>query len=485
MTESDHPTEDSSEAASERPTEEIGLDAAIEENAKLRAELEQAKAESAKHRRDRWRRVRSISVGLMVFLAILCLVVGAVGVWVQQTVFNTDRYVALVGPMASDPQVQEALATYTTDQIFNALDLQTRLEDALPGPLDVVVGPVTNAARNYVNDAARTFFASQQFQDLWVQINTVAHEKVVALLKGNYDQLPNVTITGGEVRLNTIPVITEVLRQLAQSAAGLVGLNVTIPQISANEIPEAAKEKLSQALGISLPEDFGQITIMQQSKLNQVQNAIKWFDRLLYALIGLAVILIVLAIVFSLHRRRTLIELGIGLAVGLLVFRGLTRLIEKQAVDAVTNPEARGAVKSIVGDVVANLRGAGSWLLLGGIVVAIVAYLAGRPSWFMRLLGWARRVVAARPTGSELERWVAAHADPLRWGGAVIAALILFFTGIDWLPVILVGVLLALYMWAIAVLQQRARAAAVSDDGPDSPPGGTEGGGSVVASTPT
>jgi hypothetical protein len=472
MSESDRPTDDPTDGPPDRPTEEIHTEAELsEENARLKAELEAARAEAAKSRHNGWRRVRSIAVGLMVFLAVLCLVVSAVGVWVQQTVFNTDRYVALVGPMAEDPQVQQALATYTTDQIFGALDLQTRLQNALPGQLDIVVGPVVSAARTYVFNTARSFFASQQFHDLWVQINTVAHEKVVALLKGDYDQLPNVTVTGGEVRLNTIPVITEVLRQLAQSAAGFVGLNVTIPQISATDVPEAARDKLSQALGVTLPEDFGQITIMQESKLTAVQNAITWFDRLLFALIAVAVVLIVLAIVFSLHRRRTVIELAVGLVVGLLVFRGLTRLIEKQAVNAVTNPEARGAVRNVVGDVVANLRGAGTWLLIFGILVAIVAYLAGRPSWFMRLLAWVRRIVAERPSGSELERWVAGHADPLRWGGLIVAAVILFLTGIDWLPVIVIGILLGLYLWAIAVFQQRARARA--GDGSEPPGPGT------------
>jgi len=458
------------EGQADRPTEEIELSDALEENARLRAELDETKAEAAKPRRNRWRRVRSIAVGLMVFLAVLCLVVSAVGVWVQQTVFNTDRYIALVGPMASDPQVQQALATYTTTQVFTALDLETRLKDALPGQLDIVVGPVVNAARNYVRDAALSFFASQGFRDLWVQVNTVAHEKVVALLKGNYDQLPNVTITGGEVRLNTIPIITEVLRQLLQSAAGLFGLNVTIPQISASDIPQAARDKLSSALGVTLPEDFGQVTIMQESNLNAVQQAIKWFDRLLYALVALAVLLIVGALLLSVRRRRTLIELAVGLVAGILIFRGITRLVEKQVIEAVHNPEVRGAARDIVGRVVSNLRSAGFWLLVIGVVVAIVAYLAGRPRWFVRLIAWSRRTAAERPSGSELEHWVSGHVDLLRWGGLIVAALILFFTGIGWISVIVVGVLLGLYLWGIAVLDQRARARAGGEGGGAEPP---------------
>jgi hypothetical protein len=467
-------------AGDDRSTEDLALPEVAEENARLRAELAETKAEVATQRRGRLRRTRSIAVGVLVFLAVVSLVVGAVGVWVHRTVFNTDQYVALVGPIAEDPQVQEALATYTTTQVFDALQLESRLESALPGPLNVVVGPVTNAARNYVHDAARRFFASPGFQQLWIQINTVAHEKVVALINGDYEQLPNVSITGGEVRLNTIPIITEVLRQLAQSAAGLFGLNVTIPQISASEIPEAAKQKLEQALGVTLPPDFGQITIMQQSQLNDVQNAVRWFDRLVYAVIALAVILIVLALVLSTNRRRTLIALALGLVVGLLLFRGLVRVIESRAVDAVTNPTARGAVRNTVADVAANLRTAGTWLLVIGIVAAIVAYLAGRPRWFMSLIARTRRAVAERPSGSEVEQWVAAHADALRWGGAIVAAILLFLIGLNLLPLIVIGVLLALYLWGISVLERRGRAVLPPGDGPPAGPG--DGAGSAVGS---
>jgi hypothetical protein len=411
---------------------------------------------SRRFRTKRWRRVRTLLVGLLVFLSVLSLVVGAVAVWVHETVFDTDRYVALVGPMAGDPAVTEALATYTTAAVFDALQLQTRLQSALPDGLDVLAGPVTNAARDYVHDAADTFFRSERFQQLWVQINTVAHEKVVALLRGDYAALPNVTITGGEVRLNTIPIIGEVLRQLASSAAGLFGFHGSLPQISSGEAPDAARQRLAQALGVSLPEDFGQITIMKESNLTAVQDVVRWFDRLIYVLIGLSALLIALTLALSLNRRRTLVELGIGVVIGLLLFRAITRLVEKKIVEAVTNPEARGAARDVVARVVTNLRGAGVWLLLAGLLIAIIAYLVGGPRWFKRSVAWTRGTIHQGPSGSELEHWVHAHIDWVRGGGIGLAALILFFTGVDWVPVIVVGLLLAAYLGGLATIEHRA-----------------------------
>ncbi len=55
--------------------------------------------------------------------------------------------------------------------------------------------------------------------------------------------------------------------------------------------------------------------------------------------------------------------------------------------------------------------------------------------------------------------WLAAHADATRIGGAIVATLILFVTGIDWFPV---GIVLALYgllLWSVAAAQKRVAAA--------------------------
>ena len=46
----------------------------------------------------------------------------------------------------------------------------------------------------------------------------------------------------------------------------------------------------------------------------------------------------------------------------------------------------RGAVREVAGSILGDLRSFTVWLLVLGIVVAVAAYLAGRPPWFGRLL---------------------------------------------------------------------------------------------------
>jgi hypothetical protein len=90
-----------------------------------------------------------------------------------------------------------------------------------------------------------------------------------------------------------------------------------------------------------------------------------------------------LSVVLSLNRRRILIELGLGIAA-----------------------------------VLDSLRSIGLGVLVLGLVVAVTAYLVGKPMWFMHVIAWVRGVVRERPSGSDLEHFAAARYDYLRLGGA-------------------------------------------------------------------
>jgi hypothetical protein len=98
------------------------------------------------------------------------------------------------------------------------------------------------------------------------------------------------------------------------------------------------------------------------------------------------------------------------------------------------------------------------------VVVAIAAYLAGRPAWLERL---REQRAAGRSEASDLDRWIAPKFDGLRIAGIALAVVILYFTGIGVVAVLVVGGLLALYLWALSAA--RNRAAAPSPDDADAP----------------
>jgi hypothetical protein len=61
--------------------------------------------------------------------------------------------------------------------------------------------------------------------------------------------------------VNTVPVISQALGKASGLASDLAGKPVTLPAITSADPPQQAVNKLSHALGASLPSDFGQITI--------------------------------------------------------------------------------------------------------------------------------------------------------------------------------------------------------------------------------
>ena len=439
------------------------------ENARLKAELDDARATGKRKGRLR---TRSVLTGILVALTSICVVGATIGVWTKRTVSNSDRYVALVAPLAKDPAVTDALAVKLTDEVFIALNIQQRVKDALaaipnlPPQAGLLAGPITAGAQNLVQNQVQTFLRSDTFATLWVDLNRQVHDKLVALLNGDYSQLPNVSINGGDVQLNLVSAVAAILQQLVQSGANALGINITIPSIPANLDASAAIAQLGSALGVSLPPDFGQLTIMKASELNSYQKTAQNLKKAVGLLFLLSLILLVATLIVSPDRRRAVIWLGAGVAVALFLGGVFLRHLKSVILDSISGPGAKAAAGDVFTQVGSSLRRAGLLVLLVALLAAIVAYLMGRPNWLQRATAWTRRMTERRPQGSELEVWVASHTDPVRIGAIVVAVVVLFFTGIDWIPVAIVGALLALFLWWVTVAGQRVQAAVPGDPQP-------------------
>jgi hypothetical protein len=79
--------------------------------------------------------------------------------------------------------------------------------------------------------------------------------------------------------------------------------------------------KLSKALGVTLPSDFGQITLVKSSDLAAVQQGVKAFDRLTLVLPLITILLIALSLWLSVNRRRTVLQLAVGVCLLMIVER--------------------------------------------------------------------------------------------------------------------------------------------------------------------
>jgi hypothetical protein len=425
------------------------------------------KAEPAKRAgRHRPRRIAAVVMVVLTALFVLCSVIG---VWVHRSIYNESEFTAVVTPVASDTQVLDPLATYLTVQALQAIDLRGRIQGTLGALASVLPGdlgsrltglsaPLESAAQGFVQQKVQDYLHSESFRELFNKVVVAAHGKIVALIKGDYSQLPNLDVTGPTVTLNTIPIVAEVLRRVAQGAVDLVGLNVTVPQIPTGILPDQARQLLATALGVTLPPDFGQIPVMSSEQLHAYQNAARLFDRLIVLFIVLAVACFALAVVLSMNRRRTLVHLGLAIA-GTLLLAGLVlRAVIRNVVDSIESPGAKSAARDVVNVMGHNLRAVGSVALWVAVALAVVAYLVGRPRWAVWVVRSTRRVSVEDRGGGQIARFVAERFDLLVAVASGLALILLAIFGVHWASVIVIGLLFAAVLWWLTALRAGERA---------------------------
>ena len=208
------------EAPGDKPGEKKssgGKDLAAE-NARLKKEVKDLKTGGVEVRAAKRLRLRGIASTILVVLACISLVATTLGGWVNRTVWNPDRYIATVAPLVRDPAVTDILATRITDEVFTALDVQSRVEQALaslsansavPSQVTLLAGPLTSSTRDVIEGEVAKFLQSSEFQQAWVAANERLHPKIVALLQGDYSQLPNISVDGASVQINMVPIVAD------------------------------------------------------------------------------------------------------------------------------------------------------------------------------------------------------------------------------------------------------------------------------------
>jgi hypothetical protein len=396
------PASETASAAEPIPTPPT-IEAIAAENERLRRELA---AERARARHPPVRRVRRTAVGVLVVLSCLGVLLSSVTVWTHQTFLDTNNWVALVGPLAQNPKVVSAVSSYTADQVVTALDVQTRAQEALPPRAQFLAVPLTKVVHDFTQNTVAKLMRTSQFQQVWIATNRLVHSEVLAALRGD---TKNVIISNGTVTLNLIPIIDQALQALEQQISGLLPGNIKLPDPSQLKLPAQARAKLSQALGVPLPTNFGEIVLFHSDQLAKAQRILQLFDFLTVALPILTFLLLAATIWLSIDRRRTLIQLGIGLAITFLIARIVVGYIVGRVIDGISNPTAQGIAGEVITSAVDGLLTLTVLLLVAGLVVGIVAYLFGKPEWFAAAYaggrsGYTRARIGLGHAREELDR---------------------------------------------------------------------------------
>jgi hypothetical protein len=440
----------------ERSPEE--LEAEVE---RLRAEREEleARVESLEAKPQKRQRTRRILTPILVALSILVFTITVPAAWGARTVLNTDRYVATVAPLADDPAVQASIATKLTDQVFSALNVEATLSDAL-GALGeratVLAGPLTIAVKGFVRDQVETVVASDAFKTFWVEANRFVHTQVLAILRGDTE---TISTREGKVLLNLLPLVNLALGSIQTVASDLVGRDVALPQISEEDVPSASIAKLEQALGVDLPDTYGQVVVYDSEDLAALQKALYLFERLLVLLLVLIPILVAASLLVSTRRRRTLIQLAAGGAVGLVVIRRIAIMSRDSVFDRV-DTQRFPSVRVLTDDLMESLFRYTAILLAIVLLVLVIALITGPYPWAVTVRGWVRdgtHAIAAAFSGERLPdsgrvRWLRDHRDALMLAGAVFAVALLLLFDLSLWGFVIAGIVIALYEIALARL---------------------------------
>jgi hypothetical protein len=159
----------------------------------------------------------------------------------------------------------------------------------------------------------------------------------------------------------------------------LVPDDVALPNADPSQAPSDTRRRLAAALGRPLPDDFGQVVLLQSKQLAQVQRAVQAFDALVIVLPIVVLGAAGAALLLSPKRWLTGIGLSAGTALALLLAILLLRALGPMLVTVLhLDPLGLAVIAATVRvalDQLTVLLGAGAAIFAG---VALAIYLVRR-----------------------------------------------------------------------------------------------------------
>jgi hypothetical protein len=397
-------------------------------------------------------RLRGWLAVILVVLAVAGLTASALAQWSHSMVFDTETWVATVAPVAEDPAVRRSVSTFVADKTIALTDLERRIESALPSDAKILAVPLVDSLRSYLVHEIDGLLATPTAQRIWLDVNRFVHQQLLTALQ---DQNRYVSVNRDDVRLDLLPLIAVALERLAAEIPRLLGKDITLPQIDPGTAPAEIRALIESATGKTLSPDFGTVTLLRGSQGYEAKRLLSLFNTLVVVIWVVTALLIAAALVVSPRKRLTLVELGFGVLLAVVAIRVAEHQLELRLVAAVKNEGAVSVARAFVGSAVSSLNGVVVWLIVGGVIVSVAAFLATRPQWLDAigrgagtLFGMASDLTTPQTASA---RWVAAHLDLARVLGVAAAIVVLLFAAGSLTAVLVTVLVLAVYELALMV----------------------------------
>ncbi|MET8946346.1 hypothetical protein ABZX30_22875 [Streptomyces sp. NPDC004542] len=347
------------------------------------AQLESATVGPAARHRHPLRTTGSV---LLVVLASILSILAVTAVWARDQISDTDQFVATMGPLASDPDVQQAVSRRVTDVVVQKIDVPALVDElskaaAQPGVpprvsqlVGLLSGPIDDGVKSLIGAAADRVVSSEAFAKAWTDAITLAHNAMVKALTGEGGGA--VQLSGDRVTIDLAPVIDQVKKQLVD--AGL-------------------------APAANIPAVHTQFTVYASPKLRELQLYLRLLQVLGNWLPVVTVLVAAGGVYAACNRRHALIGAALGIAAAMVVLGVALTVFRTYFLNQLPSDVSPGAAGSVYDALVYFLRKAVRAVGVLAVLVALGAFFAG-PSRA------ARTTRAACSTGVGGVRQVAEHA---------------------------------------------------------------------------
>jgi hypothetical protein len=221
----------------------------------------------------------------MIVLASVLLVLSMTANWIQRELFNTDEVANTTDEILKDEDVQEALATYSVDQLYANVDVQEEIAGRLPSGAEALAAPVTAATQQLALDVAKRALASPRVQELVSTAVAGAQEQFVTLIE---DEGELVSTTGGDVTLQYGPVIADLAVRLGVDPATISKIQDAVQQYStelrqglttAQSEIKAARKEIAQVQSGQLSSEQRQTLQTINSRAKELQGKVAGLEK--------------------------------------------------------------------------------------------------------------------------------------------------------------------------------------------------------------
>jgi hypothetical protein len=295
-------------------------------------------------------------VGIVLVLASIFLFLSFFSLWANRQLFDSAQWTKTSTQVIEQPAVQDALANYMVDELFNNVNVEQEIKNQLPSDWGVLASPATSALRSLTLTGAKKVLELPVTQQAWSAANEITHKSLIALL--DESGTAGVSTTSGTVTVNA--------RTILEQAAQKLGL--------------------SGNLVSKIPPDAGKFEIWHSDNLATAQATYKTFKTFSWIFAIATILLYVLAIgLASRRRRRAVTWMGASfVVVGLLVLITVS-LAKGPVVDSLAQTSSVVPAVTDVYEIATELlrRMAGS-LAFTGLLVLLASLLAGPYGWAIK-----------------------------------------------------------------------------------------------------